>query len=110
MQNAALVKVDHASLFSNAIQEERLLKKRHTPKRIAIKMLLVMRLTIIFMAACLLQANARGFSQTVNFSGKKVSIEKAFEAIESQTGYSVFANKSLLKGTKQITISAKEMS
>jgi TonB-linked SusC/RagA family outer membrane protein len=109
MQNAALGKVGSAFKFSNAIQKGSALKRWLPSKRIANKMLSVMRLIIFFMAACLLQANARGFSQTVNFSGKKVSIEKAFSAIESQTGYSVFANKSLLKETKEITVSAKDM-
>ena len=103
MQNAALGKTGNAFKFSNAILRGRALKRRSPSKRIATKMLSVMRLMIFFMAACMLQANARGFSQTINYSGKNVGIEKVFTAIESQTGYSVFANKSLLKETRQVS-------
>ena len=108
MQDAALG-IGSAFKFTNVILRERVLKRRSPSKRFATKTLSVMRLMIFFIAACMLQANARGFSQTVNFSGKNVSIEKAFKAVESQTGYSVFANKSLLRDTKQLTVSAKDM-
>ncbi|MFI5133283.1 MAG: SusC/RagA family TonB-linked outer membrane protein [Chitinophagales bacterium] len=68
-----------------------------------------MKLTIFFLALGLLNAHAEGFSQTVTFSEKNVAIVKVFNAIEEQTGYSVFANKGLLKGVKPVSLSVKDM-
>ncbi|MGB3007608.1 MAG: SusC/RagA family TonB-linked outer membrane protein [Chitinophagaceae bacterium] len=68
-----------------------------------------MKLTIFFLALGLLEARAEGFSQTITFSGKKVGIEKVFTAVEKQTDYTFFANKVLLKGTKPVSISVKDM-
>lgn len=73
------------------------------------KTLLVMKLTLLFVIVGLLNAQAESFSQTVTFSGKKVGITKVFKAIEEQTGYSVFANKDLLKNIKPISLSVKNM-
>src|ERR1044072_6235630 len=73
------------------------------------KTLLVMKLTIIFLALSVLGAQAKTFSQTVTFSGKNVSIAQVFSAVEKQTGYTIFANKELLKGAKPVTAAAVEM-
>lgn len=77
--------------------------------RLLTKTLLVMKLTILFMIAGLLHAQAKSFSQTVTFSGKNVAITKIFKTIESQTGYTVFANKQLLKDAKPVSVSVKDM-
>ena len=71
--------------------------------RLLTKTLLVMKLTILFLVLGLLTANANGISQTVTFSGKKVKLTKVFDAIESQTGYTIFGNKDLLKGIKPVS-------
>jgi TonB-linked SusC/RagA family outer membrane protein len=73
------------------------------------KLLLVMKLTIALLVVGLLNANAKSFSQTVTFSGKNVGLDKIFHAIESQTGYTIFANKGLLQGIKPVSVSAKAM-
>ena len=73
------------------------------------KTMLKMKFTLFFILLTLLQAQAEGFSQTVNFSGRKVGLTKVFEIVESQTGYSVFANKNLLKETRSVSISVKNM-
>src|SRR6185437_1619229 len=73
------------------------------------KILLVMKLTIALLIVGLLNANARSFSQTVTYSGKNVTLDRLFTEIESQTGYSIFANKDLLQGVKPVTVSAKKM-
>ena len=57
----------------------------------------------------LLNARATGYSQTITFSGKGVTLEKVFLAVEVQTGYTVFANKDLLKGTRPVSVSVKDM-
>jgi len=86
------------------------LKKQASRMRRLTKTLLIMKLIIFFLVAGLLNAQAKGLSQTINFSGKKVAIEKAFDAIETQTDYSIFANKSLMRGTRQISVSVRDMS
>ena len=73
------------------------------------KLLLVMKLTIALLVVGILSANARTFSQTVTFSGKNVLLDKVFNVIETQTGYSIFANKNLLQGVRPVTVSAKNM-
>src|SRR5579864_5119588 len=73
------------------------------------KILLVMKLTFVLLIVGLLNANARGLSQTVTFSGRNVALDKIFGVIESQTGYAIFANKDLLQGIKPVTISARNM-
>ncbi len=73
------------------------------------KILLVMKLTIALLVVGLLNANAKTFSQTVTFSGTNVALDKVFNIIETQTGYTIFANKGLLHGIKPVTISAKNM-
>jgi TonB-linked SusC/RagA family outer membrane protein len=83
--------------------------KKSQSLRLVTKTLLVMKLTVIFLLAGLFNASATGYSQTVSFSGKNVTITNVFRAIEKQTGYTVFANKDLLKDTKPITVSAASM-
>src|SRR5688572_22743567 len=73
------------------------------------KTLLIMKLTVFFLGLGLLTAHAESHSQTVTFSGKNVTIAKLFNAIEKQTGYTFFANKGLLKSTKPVTVSVKDM-
>ena len=77
--------------------------------RVLTKTLLVMKLTILFIIAGLLHAQAGSFSQTITFSGKNVAITKVFKAIETQTGYTVFANKQLLKDIGPLSLSVKDM-
>jgi TonB-linked SusC/RagA family outer membrane protein len=68
-----------------------------------------MKLTILFLALGLFNARANGFSQTVTFTGKNVKLTKVFDAVETQTGYSIFANKELLKEVKPVSLSVKDM-
>jgi hypothetical protein len=44
---------------------------------------------------------------TVTFSGKNVELVKVFDAVEKQTGYTIFANKGLLKGIKPVSLTVK---
>jgi TonB-linked SusC/RagA family outer membrane protein len=77
--------------------------------RLSTKILLIMKLTILFLALGLFSAQGKGLSQTISFSGKKVSLTKVFTEVEKQTGYSFFANKDLLKGAKPVSLSVKDM-
>jgi TonB-linked SusC/RagA family outer membrane protein len=77
--------------------------------RLLTKTLLVMKLTLLFLIAGLFHAQAETFSQTITFSGKRVAITKVFKTIEEQTGYTVFANKELLKEIKPVSLSVRNM-
>ena len=56
--------------------------------RLIAKMLLIMRLTTVFLLATALQISAKGLSQKISVSGKKLPLEKVFSSIEEQSGYS----------------------
>ncbi len=71
---------------------------------------LVMKLTMILLTAAFLQVSASGNSQTVNFSGKEVSLKKVFTVIENQTNHVFFYDASLLREAKSVTINLKNVS
>ncbi len=51
------------------------------------KCLLIMRLTLVLLVACVLHAGARGTAQTVTLSVSNTPLEKVCHEIERQTGY-----------------------
>jgi TonB-linked SusC/RagA family outer membrane protein len=73
------------------------------------KPLLIMKLTIIFLAMGLLTAQAKGLSQNISYSGKNVSLTKIFDIVEKQTGFTFFANKDMLREARAVTVSVKEV-
>jgi TonB-linked SusC/RagA family outer membrane protein len=95
-----------AGEFLIDVKPPALLQRKLPPvPRLLIKTLLIMKLIILFLGLGLLQANANIYSQTITFSGKDVSLTKVFTIIEKQTGYTVFANKGLLRDAKPVTLS-----
>lgn len=109
MQKTALCNRDAVVVPFMAPYAGQLFKQPPGSSRFFTKTLLVMKLTIMFLALGLLSARAEGLSQTVTFSGKNVALAKVFTAIESQTGYAIFSNKGLLKGVKPVSVAAKDM-
>ena len=71
------------------------------------KTLLVMRLTLFFLIAGLLNASARGVSQTITLSGRNLPISKVFAEIRKQTDYLVVSSYELLKQARPVTIHAR---
>ena len=69
----------------------------------------VMRLTAFMLLSFCLHVSAKSISQTVTYSGKEVSLEKVFSAIEKQTGYFVVWKTNMLKQAKPITIDAENL-
>ena len=57
------------------------------------KLLLVMRITAIFILGVSLHVSANSFSQSITISAKKITIEKAFRLIEQQTDFSFFMER-----------------
>lgn len=73
------------------------------------KIFLVMRLTVILLAAAIFQANASGHAQTVTLSGKAIPIKQVFSAIKQQTGYVVFSNNNTINDTRNVSLSVRDM-
>jgi TonB-linked SusC/RagA family outer membrane protein len=73
------------------------------------QMLMVMRLTAIFLLALSLHVAAKAVSQTVTLSGRDLSVQQVFDAVKRQTHYSIFYDKDLLSGSKPVSIKAKNM-
>ena len=73
------------------------------------KTMLVMKFTAIILLATCLQVSAKVFSQPVTFSGKDVPLKQVFNVVKDQTGYVFFFDEALLKSTRPVTISARNM-
>lgn len=74
------------------------------------KSLLVMKLTIILITVVFLNVSANSIAQTINFSGKRVPLEKVFTEVKQQTDFVFMYADSILKDTKPITVNAINIS
>ncbi len=75
-------------------------------RRLLLKTLWFMKITIILMFATCMQAAAKGYSQNITLSLKNASIEKLFKEVKKQTGYSFIYTRELIAGAKSISLSA----
>lgn len=71
------------------------------------KVLLVMKLVIIFITVACLQVSARVLAQKVTLNEKDAPLEKVFNDIKKQTGYIFFYEKNTLDGTSKVSIDVK---
>ena len=67
-----------------------------------------MKLTVIFLLGACLHVNAEGYSQKITISAKKMTLEKLFKAIKSQTDYVFFYDHEVLKKGKAVSINVKD--
>ncbi|WP_242673235.1 TonB-dependent receptor [Niastella yeongjuensis] len=67
-----------------------------------------MKLTVLLLTTAFLNVSANGLSQTVTFTGKQVSIEKVFAAVEHQTGYVFLYTKDMLKDAGKVTLTVRD--
>ncbi len=74
------------------------------------KILLIMKMNAIFLFAICLNASAVGFSQTISLSQNNVKLEKVFNEISRQTGYTFVYTESLLLKAKKISLKAMNAS
>lgn len=73
------------------------------------KLLLVMRITAIFILGVSLHVSAKSFSQSnITISAKKITIEKAFRLIEQQTDFSFLWNENVLDKSRTISIDVRD--
>ena len=86
------------------------LQRKAVPGRglLLTKLLLVMRITAIFILGVSLHVSANSFSQSITISAKKITIEKAFRLIEQQTDFSFLWNESVLDKSHVISIDVKD--
>lgn len=80
------------------------LRHRHITKT-----LLVMKLTFLLVTVAFLNVSATALSQSISFSGKNVSLRKAFAEIERQTDYFVTYTPDILANAKPITINVQNI-
>ena len=73
------------------------------------KMLMIMRLTAIFLLGLSLHVAGKAVSQTVSISAKNLPVLEIFDAVKKQTSYLFFYDKDLLAGSKPVTIKARNM-
>ncbi|MBT2560198.1 SusC/RagA family TonB-linked outer membrane protein [Pedobacter sp. ISL-68] len=73
-------------------------------KKLPSKLLLIMKLIIVFMTTFLIQVSANTFGQRVTLSEKKASLEKMFQKIRKQTGYDFFFDAKIVQSIKPVDI------
>ena len=85
------------------------LKNRQEPHWFITKTLRVMKLTALMLLICGLSLSAKTSSQTITFSGKNVTMEKVFAAIEAQTGYVIIGSARTIKSTERVSLQVSQM-
>jgi TonB-linked SusC/RagA family outer membrane protein len=69
----------------------------------------VMKLTGLFLFALSLHVTAKVNSQTIDFSGKDIPLEKVFSEVEKQTGFFFFYNPKDLANSLPVTVEANHI-
>ncbi len=69
----------------------------------------VMKLLLLFLMAGLLHVSATTNAQSITLSGRNIPLQRALDAIRTQAGFEVAADKSLLRLVEPITIHANQM-
>lgn len=77
------------------------------PRAGIIKMLLIMKLTAVFLLVTCLAASARGYSQKITLNEKEASLDKVFTKIKNQTGYSFLYLEDVLQQARPVTVELK---
>ncbi|CAL1520151.1 TonB-dependent receptor [Chitinophaga sp. MM2321] len=77
-------------------------------RRIA-KILLVMKLTLVLLTVAVLHVAAKGYSQSITYSGKNVPLQEVFSVIEKQTGFVFLYTESLLKEANPVSVKAENV-
>lgn len=73
------------------------------------KIFLSMRMTAFLLIIGILQASAHSYAQSaISISEKNTPLEKVFEAIQKQTDYNIWFDKSSLVKTKSVTIDLRD--
>jgi TonB-linked SusC/RagA family outer membrane protein len=76
-------------------------------RRLTLKTLMIMNFTVIFLLACALQVSANTYSQNVTLHLENAPLNKVFQEIKKQTGYTFMYTGTMLKQAKKVTIQMK---
>ncbi|WP_246197580.1 SusC/RagA family TonB-linked outer membrane protein [Chitinophaga agrisoli] len=76
----------------------------------ATNLILVMKLTTLFLLVGFLQVSASGYSQKITLAKKNVPLSRVFADIQAQSGFSLLYDNKLIKQAKNIDINVKEAS
>ncbi|MBS7564712.1 TonB-dependent receptor [Mucilaginibacter sp. Bleaf8] len=68
-----------------------------------------MKLVVIIVTACFLQASAATFAQVISISVKNASITQVFDKLKQQTGYNFIYNTEMLSEAKPVTLYLKKV-
>lgn len=71
----------------------------------SLKLLIVMKLSIVLLMVTFLQVNASSFAQKVSLKVENATVKDVFQLLTEQTGYTFMADASLLKSVKPINLS-----
>lgn len=74
------------------------------------KFMLIMKLIIILMTVCLMQASASSFAQKITIKKKNASLASVLREIKSQSGMRVVYADYLMEGAKPVSIDVKGVS
>jgi TonB-linked SusC/RagA family outer membrane protein len=74
------------------------------------KLLLVMKLTLIFLITIFLQISHASYGQRVTYKGKNITVEKFFQVIQAQTPYKVLYAEEMVNGLDNVSLNLKNVS
>lgn len=80
-----------------------------TPWKRFHRMILIMKLTAIFILVSFLHVNASSFSQTVSIKGNNLTLKQVFKEMSEQTGYGFLYNPKLLNANTRIQLNLKNV-
>src|SRR5450432_4429929 len=78
-------------------------------RKVFLKTLLFMNLTIALLLSISLAAGAKGYSQKVSLAEKNASLKKIFREIKRQTGYMFVYTDPILRKAKKITVNVNSV-
>nr|WP_121271499.1 SusC/RagA family TonB-linked outer membrane protein [Pedobacter schmidteae] len=67
-----------------------------------VKLLLVMKLIVILLTACILQVSATGFAQKLTYSQKNATLKQVFNEVRKQTGFDVIWPQGSVKSSTRV--------
>ena len=76
---------------------------------ISSKLFLVMKLTVVLLVTALVNVKAAGYAQNVSIQVKNAAVEEVFTQLRQQTGYDFLYNAAMLKDTRLVSISVKNV-
>ncbi|MEO8822270.1 MAG: TonB-dependent receptor [Ginsengibacter sp.] len=76
-------------------------------RRSVMKMMRIMKITTILIFICCLQVSARVNSQGITLNVKNAPLNKVFQDIKEQSGYTFIYTESILKESKKVTMDVK---